>query len=190
MLTTLHGAKGLEWPVVFLVGMEEELLPHARTLYPQGPTWRARSTSRRRRRLAYVGITRARERLYLSRALERRKHGKERLTHAVAVPRRDPRDLVEKRDLAAEAQKPRLQGGARRLLGVADRRISGRHQGSIPIAGDRGGRIATPSGRSSVSARRRSARRTVKSVSLLVAGRRVAQAARGQRHAGVVRSTG
>jgi superfamily I DNA/RNA helicase len=102
-LTTLHGAKGLEWPVVFLVGMEEELLPHARTLYPQGPDVAGDADVGEERRLAYVGITRARELLYLSRARERRKHGKER----PAVPSRFlaeiPEALVTQRDLAAEA---------------------------------------------------------------------------------------
>jgi DNA helicase-2/ATP-dependent DNA helicase PcrA len=106
MLTTLHGAKGLEWPVVFLVGMEEELLPHARTLYPQGPDVAGDVDVSEERRLAYVGITRARERLYLSRALERRKHGKERMRTPSRFLIEIPDDLLTKRDLAAEAQKP------------------------------------------------------------------------------------
>ncbi len=106
MLTTLHGAKGLEWPAVFLVGMEEELLPHARTLYPQGPDVAGEVDVSEERRLAYVGITRARERLYLSRALERRKHGKERLRTPSRFLAEIPDELVTKRDLALEAQKP------------------------------------------------------------------------------------
>ena len=106
MLTTLHGAKGLEWPVVFLVGMEEELLPHARTLYPQGPDVAGDVDVSEERRLAYVGITRARERLFLSRALERRKHGKERLRTPSRFLGEIPEQLVVKRDLALEAQKP------------------------------------------------------------------------------------
>ena len=75
-LVTLHGAKGLEFPVVFLVGMEEELLPHRRTLYPQGPDAAnvvagAEIDLGEERRLMYVGITRARQLLYLTRARAR-----------------------------------------------------------------------------------------------------------------------
>jgi DNA helicase-2/ATP-dependent DNA helicase PcrA len=63
-LMTLHTAKGLEFPVVFLTGLEDGIFPHMRTL--GDPNELAEE-----RRLAYVGITRARERLYLSRALSR-----------------------------------------------------------------------------------------------------------------------
>jgi DNA helicase-2/ATP-dependent DNA helicase PcrA len=63
-LMTLHTAKGLEFPVVFLTGLEDGIFPHMRTL--GDPDELAEE-----RRLAYVGITRARERLYLSRALSR-----------------------------------------------------------------------------------------------------------------------
>jgi len=63
-LMTLHTAKGLEFPVVFLTGLEDGVFPHLRTLGDQAEL-------AEERRLAYVGITRARERLYLSRALSR-----------------------------------------------------------------------------------------------------------------------
>ena len=75
-LVTLHGAKGLEFPVVFLVGMEEELLPHKRTLYPDGPdVLDANPDLGEERRLMYVGITRAKETLSLSYAKRRKRFG-------------------------------------------------------------------------------------------------------------------
>ena len=71
-LTTLHGAKGLEWKVVFLVGLEEELIPHQRILYPQGHDVVDEALDlSEERRLLYVGITRAREILYLTRCRQR-----------------------------------------------------------------------------------------------------------------------
>jgi ATP-dependent DNA helicase UvrD/PcrA len=68
-LMTLHSAKGLEFPIVFLVGVEEDLLPSA------GIQGEARDLAEERR-LAYVGLTRARERLYLTRAAARTRRGK------------------------------------------------------------------------------------------------------------------
>ncbi|HSM92325.1 MAG TPA: UvrD-helicase domain-containing protein [Anaeromyxobacteraceae bacterium] len=68
-LMSLHAAKGLEFPVVFLIGCEEDLLPCA------GIQGEARDLDEERR-LAYVGITRARELLYMTRAVQRVKRGK------------------------------------------------------------------------------------------------------------------
>lgn len=67
-LMTLHAAKGLEFPVVFMVGMEETIFPHSRALYDQ-------SEMEEERRLCYVGMTRAKEELYLSYATGRLLYG-------------------------------------------------------------------------------------------------------------------
>jgi len=67
-LMTLHSAKGLEFPVVFLTGMEEGVFPHVRAMDSVDEI-------EEERRLCYVGITRAKERLWISYALHRRMHG-------------------------------------------------------------------------------------------------------------------
>jgi len=67
-LMTLHSAKGLEFPVVFMAGMEESLFPHSRALYD-------RSEMEEERRLCYVGMTRAREELYMIYASMRMLYG-------------------------------------------------------------------------------------------------------------------
>jgi DNA helicase-2/ATP-dependent DNA helicase PcrA len=107
VLTTLHGAKGLEFPVCFMIGLEEELLPHARTLQPQVTDVidadHATDISEERR-LCYVGITRAQRKLYLTRACTR-------ITRGRTVPRTPsrflleiPDELLEVRDLGEEAR--------------------------------------------------------------------------------------
>ncbi|HET9850043.1 MAG TPA: UvrD-helicase domain-containing protein [Candidatus Saccharimonadales bacterium] len=67
-LMTLHSAKGLEFPVVFIAGLEESILPHGQALYEP-------KEMEEERRLMYVGMTRAREELYLTYALERTLYG-------------------------------------------------------------------------------------------------------------------
>lgn len=86
-LMTLHAAKGLEFPVVFMVGMENGLFPSQRTM--------DEGNLEEERRLCYVGITRARERLYLSYAEMRRLHGVEQINLPSMFLKEIPADCVD-----------------------------------------------------------------------------------------------
>ncbi|HEY7101905.1 MAG TPA: DNA helicase PcrA [Mycobacteriales bacterium] len=87
-LMTLHTAKGLEFPVVFLTGMEDGVFPHLRTLGdPQ--------ELEEERRLAYVGITRARRRLFVSRAVTRSAWGQPSYNPASRFLDEVPEDLID-----------------------------------------------------------------------------------------------
>ncbi|AXI82510.1 DNA helicase II [Xylella taiwanensis] len=86
-LMTLHSAKGLEFPLVFLVGLENGLFPSARSLDEHGRL-------EEERRLAYVGITRARHKLILSYAEARRIHGQDNYNVPSRFLREIPQDLL------------------------------------------------------------------------------------------------
>jgi len=94
-MMTLHTAKGLEFPVVFLTGMEEEVFPHQRSL--NNP-----KELEEERRLAYVGITRAERRLYLTRAVARNWWGRPSFHKQSRFLGEIPEGLIEwRRDAAA-----------------------------------------------------------------------------------------
>ena len=86
-LMTLHTAKGLEFPVVFLTGMEDGVFPHLRSLGNA-------QELEEERRLAYVGITRARQRLYISRAVTRGAWGQPQFNPASRFLDELPEQLV------------------------------------------------------------------------------------------------
>ena len=112
-LMTLHTAKGLEFPVVFLTGLEDGVFPHARSLGDQPEL-------EEERRLAYVGVTRARERLYISRAVVRSAWGAPSHNPGSRFLDELPVDLVDwRRTEAAQTRwaRPDLAGGAAPRLG-------------------------------------------------------------------------
>lgn len=87
-LMTLHSAKGLEFPVVFIAGMEENIFPLSKAQYDQ-------EELEEERRLAYVGITRAEEYLYLTFAAQRNLYGKYQANAPSRFIREIPKDLME-----------------------------------------------------------------------------------------------
>lgn len=107
VLMTLHSAKGLEFPVVFIPGMERGIFPGIQSLY-------SASEMEEERRLAYVGITRAKERLYLTHARTRMLYGS--TSHNAPSPFLEeiPEGLVEeKRKVTLSQQKPSVQRAAK-----------------------------------------------------------------------------
>ncbi|WP_182275107.1 DNA helicase PcrA [Bacillus velezensis] len=100
-LMTLHAAKGLEFPVVFLMGMEEGVFPHSRSLMEE-------AEMEEERRLAYVGITRAEEELYLTNAKMRTLFGRTNMNPESRFIREIPGDLLENLN---EKKTARMQPG-------------------------------------------------------------------------------
>ncbi|MBB3846278.1 DNA helicase-2/ATP-dependent DNA helicase PcrA [Xanthomonas arboricola] len=104
-LMTLHSAKGLEFPIVFLVGLEDGLFPSARSLEESGRL-------EEERRLAYVGITRARQKLVLCYAESRRIHGQDNYNVPSRFLREIPRELLHE-------VRPKVQVSRTASLGAA-----------------------------------------------------------------------
>ncbi|MBA8822718.1 DNA helicase-2/ATP-dependent DNA helicase PcrA [Saccharopolyspora lacisalsi] len=121
-LMTLHTAKGLEFPVVFSTGWEDGVFPHMRALGE--PAELAEE-----RRLAYVGITRARRRLYLSRALMRSAWGQPMTNPASRFLGEVPEDLLRWRRSEAERSAPQVRSSGSRGGGGFDRGSGGAGNG-------------------------------------------------------------
>ncbi|MDE1893074.1 MAG: UvrD-helicase domain-containing protein [Pseudomonadota bacterium] len=112
-LMTLHSAKGLEFPVVFLVGMEEGLFPSQRSVDDEGRL-------EEERRLAYVGITRAREKLVVTHAESRRMHGTEMLARPSRFLGEVPAELVDEVRPRVQVSRPMYAGGQRGTASLAE----------------------------------------------------------------------
>ncbi|NEY73181.1 DNA helicase PcrA [Bacillus mesophilus] len=99
VLMTLHAAKGLEFPVVFLMGMEEGVFPHSRSLFEE-------EEMEEERRLAYVGITRAEESLFITNAEMRTLFGRTAMNPVSRFIAEIPDDILEKANEEKEKLSP------------------------------------------------------------------------------------
>jgi DNA helicase II / ATP-dependent DNA helicase PcrA len=124
-LMTLHTAKGLEYPVVFIIGMEDGIFPHVNSMFePSG--------MQEERRLAYVGITRARERLYLTHAYQRMLYGATQHNPVSTFVREIPEEHLKSSGIGSA-------GFERASRGRGDR--YGRPGWREPARGEDGGRV-------------------------------------------------
>jgi len=129
-LMTLHTAKGLEFPVVFLTGMEDGTFPHMRALGDN-------KELEEERRLAYVGITRARERLHLSRAIVRSGWGSPQYNPASRFLDEIPADLIEWQRTETTGMRPSSAPAVAALAGRPGARSPGNRPMILLHSGDR-----------------------------------------------------
>lgn len=127
-LITLHAAKGLEFPVVFIVGLEENILPHSRSLERE-------SDLEEERRLLYVGITRAMRRLYLVYAFRRTVFGNPQASKPSRFLAEIPPNLVKGRGQKAASVSASGQTG---MFGASQTRWGSSNSGSAYRSGNSG----------------------------------------------------
>ncbi|NDA82369.1 MAG: DNA helicase PcrA [Actinobacteria bacterium] len=128
-LMTLHTAKGLEFPTVFLTGMEEGVFPHSRTLGEK-------KELEEERRLAYVGLTRARERLYLSRAEYRSAWGAPNYNPPSRFLEEIPEELIDWNKSASGFATPPIT--RKKLTSTPPPRATGKQSSGLQLSiGDR-----------------------------------------------------
>ena len=140
-LMTLHNAKGLEYPTVFIAGCEEGVFPHSRALDEGG--------LEEERRLFYVGVTRAMRELYLTYARRRAVFGAQTLRPAQPLPRRDPGGAARRgrsratgcaAALGGDGRRARRSARGARATGCAARPARRRWAASAARAGATGAR--------------------------------------------------
>ena len=129
-MMTLHTAKGLEFPTVFLTGMEDGVFPHSRTLGEKDEV-------EEERRLAYVGLTRARERLYISRAEYRSTWGAPNYNPPSRFLDEIPEDVIQWRNESSPSLSPSLVKRSR-VATTPPPRATGKKSTAIElVAGER-----------------------------------------------------
>ena len=132
-LMTLHSAKGLEFPLVFVCGLEEGLFPHQRSIEDIGGL-------EEERRLCYVGLTRAQRKLYLTHAEQRQLRGRYNFTTPSRFIREIPRNLLEELGQRMSVSRPVYRGERRgdRFGGRFTERSGARYRAmsGAPLSGD------------------------------------------------------
>ena len=118
-MMTLHSAKGLEFPLVFLAGLEEGLFPHRMSMEEPGRL-------EEERRLCYVGITRAMQQLYITHAESRRINGAETYNHMSRFVGEIPKGLIQEVRSRAQAVKPDGSTGLGRIAEATSLRLGQR----------------------------------------------------------------
>jgi len=112
---TLHSAKGLEFPVVFITGFEEGIFPHSRSLNSGGEL-------EEERRLCYVGMTRAKERIYLTYAWRRNLNGNTLFNSVSRFISEIPKHLIKKADIEKGEETPSLDNRRKKIeVAVGDK---------------------------------------------------------------------
>ncbi|MDD4843087.1 MAG: DNA helicase PcrA [Anaerotignum sp.] len=133
VLMTLHSAKGLEFPYVFMIGMEEGMFPTFRTVMYGGE-----KDIEEERRLCYVGITRAREELFLTHAKNRMQHGITQYNPPSRFLKEIPQDLVDMptRQVSDMAKKYAMRDNMKfsPITTIKKSGRAGRHPAGSPIA--------------------------------------------------------
>lgn len=121
-MMTLHSAKGLEFPMVFLAGMEEGLFPHKMSLDEPGRL-------EEERRLAYVGITRAMQKLVITHAECRRLHGEEKFHNLSRFVREIPDTLLQEIRIRSTITRPVLHNTASSAASLVEESFNGMNLG-------------------------------------------------------------
>jgi DNA helicase-2/ATP-dependent DNA helicase PcrA len=124
---TLHTAKGLEFPTVFLTGMEDGIFPHSRTFDDKDEI-------EEERRLAYVGLTRAEERLYISRAEYRSSWGAPNYNPPSRFLDEIPEDLIQWRNEGRSTFSPTTSLRTSRVATAPPPRATGKKSSAMVLA--------------------------------------------------------
>ena len=164
-LMTLHSAKGLEFPIVFLMGLEEGIFPHARC-------FESKSELEEERRLMYVGVTRAQDKLYLTHAKRRQMYGEYKYYNPSRFLNEIPTDLLEMKSDSGSNVKSTFRSAVSKIssdnkqgygnYGTSDAVSQSDSSGKISNSGSFGKNFVVPKRNSTTTFIKKKATNTVK----------------------------